>query len=198
VKFLLVCAGILASAGLLAAQSPAPQASTNAFGLSPKFTVTKVFNGNTISVTYSSPSVNGLAGKIFTADGLVGTGKNIPAARVPDNTFPIWRAGDGKATAFHTDADLDLGGLAVPKGDYTLYVDISNPDAWQLVVNKELNQWGLTYNKPNDLGRVKMNMSKPPALVENLKYTITDLGSSKGRIELAWENIVGSVDFTVK
>ncbi len=197
-KSFLICAGALLSASLMFAQNPNSAIDTSAFGLSPKFAESKVFNGATISINYSSPGVKGLAGKIFTKDGLVGTGKDIPASSVPDNTFPIWRAGAGAATIFHTDADLDIGGLAVPKGDYTLYVDISNPDSWQLIVNKELHQWGLTYNKPNDLGRVKMNMSKPPAMVENLKYAITDLGGNKGRIELSWENEIASVDFTVK
>jgi hypothetical protein len=43
-----------------------------------------------------------------------------------------------------------------------------------------------------------MTMGKPPAMVENLKYTLTDLGGNKGRLTLAWENYSGSVDFTVK
>jgi hypothetical protein len=42
----------------------------------------------------------------------------------------------------HTDADLDLGGLAVPKGDYTLYVNLANPAAWELIVNKQTGQGG--------------------------------------------------------
>ncbi len=43
-----------------------------------------------------------------------------------------------------------------------------------------------------------MTMEKPPALVENLKYTIKDLGNGKGTLSLAWENLCGSVSFTVK
>jgi hypothetical protein len=31
------------------------------------------------------------------------------------------------ATAFHTDADLDVSGLHVPKGTYTLYVLVQDP-----------------------------------------------------------------------
>ena len=38
-----------------------------------------------------------------------------------DQNYPVWRAGANAATALHTDAALDLGGLAVPKGDYTVY-----------------------------------------------------------------------------
>jgi len=175
-KSLLTCAGaLIAVTGLIFAQSP-------------KATETKVIGGNTMTINYSSPPVNGLAGKIFTKDGLIGK----------DSTYPVWRAGDGPATMFHTDANLDVAGLAVPAGDYTLYVDISDPDNWQLIVNKEIHKWGLTYNQLEDLGRVKMTMSKPPALVENLKYTLTDLGGNKGRLQLAWENHAASVDFTVK
>ena len=35
-------------------------------------------------------------------------------------------------------------------------------------------------------------------MVEDLKYTITDLGGSKGRITLEWENKAGSVPITVE
>lgn len=175
-KSLLTSAGVLvAAAGVLFAQSPVA-------------TETKVIAGDAMTIQYSSPPVSGQAGKIFTKDGLISK----------DSTYPIWRAGDGPATMFHTDADLDFAGLAVPAGDYTLYVDITDPDNWQLILNKELHQWGLTYNKDQDLGRVKMTMSKPPALVEKLKYTLTDLGGKKGRLGLTWENKTASVDFTVK
>jgi len=175
-KSLLICAGaLIAAAGLVFAQSPAA-------------TETKAFAGKTITIKYSSPGVKGRVGKLFTKDGQIGK----------DATYPVWRAGANAATAFHTDADLDVAGLAVPKGDCTLYVDITDQDNWQLIVNKQTGQWGLTYNKAQDLGRVKMPMSKPPAPIENLIYTITALGGGKGKLELAWENHIGSVQFTVK
>jgi hypothetical protein len=184
-KSFLTCAGaLLAAAGLIFAQSP-------------DATETKVIAGNTMTINYASPPVGKDAGKLFTKDGRIVK---------EDTAYPIWRAGDGPATMFHTEADLDLGGLAVPGeksgteqgGWYTLYVDLTDPDHWTLIVNKELHQWGLTYNQPQDLGRVKMTMGKPPAMVENLKYTLTDLGGNKGRLTLAWENYSASVDFTVK
>jgi hypothetical protein len=54
-------------------------------------------------------------------------------------------------------------------------------------VNKQSLQWGTKYDKSQDLGRVPMTMSKPPALVENLEYTLTDLGGGQGKLTLAWE-----------
>jgi hypothetical protein len=43
-----------------------------------------------------------------------------------------------------------------------------------------------------------MTMSKPPAMVEQLKYTLSNAGGNKGKLQLAWENQVAAVTFTVK
>jgi opacity protein-like surface antigen len=153
---------------------------------SPKATATASIGGKAVTINYAAPSVR--ARKIF------GDGGQISK----DPNYPVWRAGANSATALHTDADLDVGGLFLPKGDYTLYVNVANPDAWELIINKETGQWGLTYNKGQDLGRVKMNMSKPPATVEVMKYTLTDLGGGKGKLELAWESHVASVSLKAK
>jgi hypothetical protein len=56
----------------------------------------------------------------------------------------------------------------------------------------------LTYNKDQDLGRVSMNIAKPGALIEDLKYTLSEEGGNKGKLRLAWETVVASVPITVK
>src|SRR5665213_3081395 len=105
--------------GIASAQSPAERTSVT-------------LEGKTLSIRYSAPSVHGR--KIFGPGGLLSN----------DPTYPAWRAGANSATAFHTDADLDIGGLRVPKGDYTLYAWVADPDNWQLIVNKDTGQWGLS------------------------------------------------------
>jgi hypothetical protein len=160
-------------ASVAAAQSPAAETSVT-------------IAGKTIRVNYSSPSVRGR--KIFGPGGLLSM----------DPTYPVWRAGANSATAFHTDADLNINGLAVPKGDYTLYALVSDPDNWQLIVSKETGQWGLTYDAKKDLGRTKMTMSKPPALIERYKVTLASTGANAGTLRLEWENHIATVSFTVK
>jgi hypothetical protein len=173
---LTVCTGLLAAATLtLSAQQGPPK--------SPPATESATIAGKTITIEYNSPGVKGRSGHIFGKDGLISH----------DPTYPIWRAGANSATRLHTDADLTLGGLKVPKGDYTLYVDITDPDNWVLIVNKQTGQWGTIYDKAQDLGRVEMKMSKPLALVENLKYTITDLGGTTGKLTLEWASHSASV-----
>ena len=153
---------------------------------SPPAQTSAVIGGKKLAIKYSAPSVRGR--KIF------GPGGRLSE----DPTYPVWRAGANDATAFHTDADLDLGGLAVPKGDYTIYVLVSDPENWQLIVSKETGQWGLTYNKSRDLGRVKMTMSKPPKPIETYKMTLTSAGPKTGQLQLAWENHIASVPIAVK
>jgi hypothetical protein len=170
-KRLLICAGVLiGSACSLAAQQ-------NSLA-SPAETATATIAGETVTISYNSPRVKGRAGRIFTKDGLISHNPH----------YPVWRAGANNATTLKTDADLTIGDFTVPKGTYTLFVDISDPDNWTLIVNKKTGEWGLAYDGSQDLGRVKMQMSKPPATVENLKYTIAD-----GKITLAWENHIASV-----
>jgi len=142
--------------------------------------------GKTLRVKYAAPSVRGR--KIFGAGGLLSM----------DPTYPVWRAGANSATAFHTDADLDINGLAVPKGDYTLYANVGDPDNWLLIVSKETGQWGLDYHAQRDLGRTKMTMSKPPALIERYKMTLAATGSNTGSLRLEWENHIATVNFTLK
>lgn len=142
--------------------------------------------GKTLSIRYSAPSVHGR--KIFGPGGLLSM----------DPTYPAWRAGANAATAFHTDADLDIGGLSVAKGDYTIYCWVADPENWQLIISKQTGQWGLSYNAKLDLGRVKMTMAKPPALIETYKMTLSSGAGNAGKLELAWENHVATVGITVK
>ena len=174
------------SNGMLAATVLMAATASFAWAQSPSATATGSINGKTIAVRYSAPSVRGR--QIFGAGGLLSR----------DPTYPAWRAGANAATTLTTDADVMVGALAVPKGTYTLYAWVQNPDAWDLIISRQTGQWGLSYDPKQDLGRVKMTMSKPPSLVETLKYSIADKGAGKGELRLEWEHRVASVPITVK
>jgi len=154
--------------------------------VSPATTESATVGGKTISIKYGAPSVRGR--QIF------GDGGKLSS----DPTYPAWRAGADPATSLHTDADLTIGNLSVPKGDYTIYVWVKDPNAWELIINKQTGQWGTVYDASKDLGRVKMNMSVPSAPVEKLKYTFSGLGTGAGKLEIAWEKHVASVAVIVK
>jgi hypothetical protein len=168
--------GVVAASFLAAALAIAPLTAQQSHPAETSVTIA----GKAIRINYAAPSMRGR--KIF--------GGLEPYGRV-------WRAGANDATALHTDANFDIGGLSVPKGDYTLFVYL-DPNLWQLVVSKQTGEWGLDYSQSRDLGRVKMDMSKPPKPIETYKMTLSSLGANKGKLQLAWENTIAEVGITVK
>lgn len=136
-------------------------------------------NGKKIAIKYSAPSMRGR--KIF--------GELVPFGQV-------WRAGANEATALHTDAALSIGNLSVPSGDYTFYV-LPTATSWELIVNKQTGQWGTVYNAGNDLGRVKMALSKASSAVETYKMTLSKDGPG-AKLQLEWENTVAAISIAVK
>jgi len=176
----LLAAAFLAATPMMAQmmQPMMPQGGSARPVASPSATATATIGGKNISIAYSSPGVKGREGKIFGKDGRIGQ----------DPHYPVWRGGANAATTLKTSGDLTIGDLHVPAGTYTLFVDISDPDNWTLIVSKDTGEWGLSYDASKDLGRTKMTMSKPPAMVENLVYTLADNGDGKGTLTLSWED----------
>lgn len=146
-------------------------------------------NGKQVWIVYHAPSMRGR--KIFGGEG----------ALQPDGS--IWRAGADFATVMHTDGALDIGGVSVPAGDYSLYIDLDKGN-WQLVVNKQTGQWGInrdgstTMDASQNVGKAAMKMSKPPSPIETFKITLSDSGGGKGKLQMEWENKIAEVGFSVK
>ena len=160
---------LLATLGMATAQTPkSPDASTMVS-----------LDGKSVSIKYASPSVRGR--KIF--------GNLVPFGQV-------WRAGANNATALHTDADLMIGNITVPKGDYTLYV-LPTEQSWTLIINKQTGQWGTEYSESKDLGRAKMTLTAAPAPIESYKMILSGSGKS-GKLQLEWEKSIATVAIKVK
>ncbi len=149
--------------------------------LSPPSKASVKFEGGKVTVAYGAPSMRK---------------RVIFGELVPFNA--VWRAGANDATALHTDLDLNLNGLEVSKGDYTLFVWV-DARQWQLIVNRQTGQSGLDYDHQRDLGRVPMQMTKSAKPIERFRITLSREGKSdRGHLELVWENTIAEVDFSVR
>jgi hypothetical protein len=148
--------------------------------LSPPARISITIGGKKLTIAYSSPSIRG---------------RKIMGGLVPYGQW--WRTGADNATTFQTNADLDLGGLKVPKGIYTIYT-LPGATAWQLIINKQTGQWGTEYNQRQDLGRVKMNLAPTPSLVDSFKIELLSTGGNKGLLKMSWERTEVSVPFVVQ
>ena len=181
-KFALIAVAFFAVATLASAQMnmsddkskrPSPPASA----------ACKFSDGKTIKIDYSSPRAKGR--KIF--------GEASEKALVPYGQ--IWRTGANDATTFVTDTNLNVGGKAVPAGNYTIFT-VPKADAWSLVISKKTGEWGTDYpGEKEDLVRAPMTVSKTSAPVENFTIAFDQTGS-KCTLRIEWENTRASVEIT--
>jgi hypothetical protein len=140
----------------------------------------KLADGKTVTIDYGSPRTKGR--KIF--------GELVPYGKV-------WRAGANEATTFVTDADLTVGGTAVPAGSYTLFA-IPEADKWTLIISRTTGEWGTNYSGPGaDLARIAMKASKLPSSVENFTIAFDQSGSAC-TLHMDWESTRASVSVAKK
>src|ERR1035437_4826714 len=116
---------------------------------SPSATATVSIAGGTIEIHYNTPHMRGR--KIM--------GELVPYGKV-------WRTGANPATTLTTSVPLKFGTLLVPAGTHTIY-SLPSPDTWQLIINNQTGQWGLTYDQAKDLGRIPMK-AKPMAVPQEV------------------------------
>lgn len=147
--------------------------------LSPRLSTSVTIDGRKITIGYGAPSMR--SRKVM--DGLVPYGI-------------VWCTGANDATSLDTEADLDINGMKVPKGSYTLWT-LPNAKEWLLIVNKQTGQWHTQYDERRDFGRVKMNVRTTSPPVERLKLELSAAGGNKGTLALAWDTTEASVPITV-
>jgi hypothetical protein len=119
-----------------------------------------------------------------------------------------WRTGANEATSLVTDVDLTIGGVAVPKGSYTLYT-LPSRSGWKLIINKNTGQWGTDYLPEHDLARVDLRVRQlrepldsfsiwlVPDAERNAQGGISG-GLSRGVLRLAWGEVELSTDWSVR
>jgi hypothetical protein len=112
------------------------------------------------------------------ARGRVLLGDVIPIDRV-------WRTGANAATQFTTSTAITLAGLRLPKGTYTLWT-IPRRDGAELIVNRQVGQWGTEYHQASDLGRAPLVTQTLASPVEEFTMSIAPSDARHGTLVLEW------------
>jgi hypothetical protein len=136
---------------------------------SPPATASVTVAGGTIDIRYNTPQMRGR--KIM--GGLVPYGK-------------VWRTGANPATTLITSVPLKFGSLLVPAGTHTLY-SLPSADTWQLILNNQTGQWGLTYNQGMDLGRIPMQSKPMAAPQEGMSLSFENTTPTSTELHIRWE-----------
>jgi hypothetical protein len=118
-------------------------------------------------------------------------GRKIEGGLIPLDT--VWRFGANAATTLHTDVDVTIGTLTVPRGDYALYL-LYSKSGWQLIVNTASASWGSEYDAKRDVGRTSLTARTRAEPEESLSvYLVPESprpGSGRadlrGRLRMVW------------
>lgn len=130
-------------------------------------------------------------GTIGAATFAIDYGRPLARGRVLlGNVIPIdhvWRTGANAATQFTTSSAITLAGLRLAKGTYTLWT-IPRENGAELVVNKQVGQWGTEYNPSSDLGRAPLDTKTLTPPVEEFTISIAPKDAHRGTLVLEWGN----------
>ena len=156
--------------------------------------------GKWIDLTYSSPIKRGRAT-------LWGSGADYGKTLL--GGAPVWRAGANVSTRLKTEGVLQIGGKAVPPGEYSLFIDLKSPTDWTLIVSSwgaqtkyddknKTELWGsYGYTPEKDVARVAMKVDQLPMSIDQLTWSFGDVTATGGKIVLMWDNVVASAPFTL-
>jgi hypothetical protein len=143
---------------------------------SPPATADVTLKNKKITIDYSRPSLKG---------------RKVGQELAPYGK--VWRTGANEATALNTEIDLNIGGVKVPAGKYTLYT-LPSEGTWKLIINKQTGQWGTKYDESQDLARVDMKKAALPQSVEQFTISFDKKNENTADLNLDWENTRVSVE----
>jgi hypothetical protein len=146
---------------------------------SPPASVAATIAGKQISVEYYAPSMHE---------------RKVMGGLVPFGV--VWCTGANWATKITTAANLEIGGLKLPAGSYSIWT-VPNQNEWTLIINKQTGQFHLNYDSSRDFGRTKMNLKTLAEPVETFKIELRSDGGNQGTLALLWETPEASIPFTV-
>lgn len=129
-----------------------------------------------IAITYGQPHARG---------------RRVEGGLIPLDT--VWRFGANMATTLHTDLDMSVGDLKLPRGDYSLFV-LYTRAGYSLIVNRGTGQWGSDRDATKDVGRVALasrTMAEPEPslsiyLVPDSPEPGTGYAALRGLLRIKW------------
>ena len=148
-------------------------------GGSPHVTTSWSIAGANISISYGRPSLKG---------------------RAESTLMPVgqpWRTGADEATVITSDKPLKFGSITLPAGSHTIFTEPGATE-WKLILGKleKDKQWGTPYLPKLEIGRVPMKLSKTAAPVEQVTYSIDNVGATHV-LRIEWGTKSATVPFTI-
>ena len=140
---------------------------------SPLDSVTANLDGGTVKICYGSPSARGrtMLGGV-------------------DPYGQPWRMGAKEAPALHVTVSVDVAGVTLAPGSYSLYA-IPTDSTWTIVVNRDFQRWGIPLSsdvRARDMGQATLTPEALPEHVEALRFRFEPKGVGRVDLVLEWES----------
>jgi hypothetical protein len=142
---------------------------------SPLDSLTFGISGQQVKVCYGRPSARGRV--------MLG-GEAVPYGK-------LWRTGANEPTIFYAPIPLNVAGIKVQPGVYSLYT-VPGKQQWEVIVNRSISQWGKEDQytdqvKAQEVGRAKVKSESAGSPVETFTIKAEPNGSKSAALVLEWE-----------
>lgn len=139
--------------------------------LSPKSYIGQTVGYTNVEISYGSPGVKN---------------RKIWNDLVPFNE--VWRTGANEATTIEFDNDIQINGVVIPAGKYSLFTIPTNK-SWTVIFNKVYEQWGAyKYDKNEDLIRFSVT-PEVSEFEERLQFSFQYISPYKTAVVFKWEKL---------
>jgi hypothetical protein len=155
-------------AAIVARFAAAEKAAGAPRSLSVRDTMQADVGGARVTVEYSRP---------------LARGRTLVGGLIPHDQ--VWRTGANAATHLTVSAPVQLAGIALDSGSYTLWTLPSRQDV-QLIVNAQTGQWGTGYQQSRDIARAPMQVETTAAPVEQFTIRVDSATAGAARLVMEW------------
>ena len=133
------------------------------------------YQDNYVKVTYSQPQKKNR--KIF--------GELVPFGKV-------WRTGANEATELTTTQDIQIGGILLRAGTYSLFT-VPEKDKWTIIINGDVGLWGAyNYNATKDIWRFDVPVQKNNKVYDAFTINI-ESRNEMAELLMMWDDVKVSV-----
>jgi hypothetical protein len=146
--------------------------------------IAQTVDGTTLRVTYSRPRLRG---------------RKVVFGTEAAQWGEVWTPGANYATLLEVDRDITLGGVAVPKGKYGVWMIVSKDSTWTMLLDPKWKQYHTDHPKPNATQlRVPVKANhRAPSVEEVLTFSFPAVSVRGGTLAMQWARLRLTVPFQV-
>lgn len=144
--------------------------------VSPLDSISFKLGGHTVKICYGRPSARGRT--------MIG-GEAVPYDH-------LWRTGANEATMIHATGGVNIAGIQVPAGSYSLYT-VPGETEWEVIVNRSTSQWGREDRytdevRAQEVARARVRSEHVPEHIETFTMRAEPQSSAGFELVLEWEH----------